>query len=109
MKRFAYILFAAILLAAYFGFQIQESQKFYYGFNEKIPLTEVETKLVIRYPDEISKESASSFLARTYANATQQWQDQRTVIVSTISKARRDNMIKELRKINYPEAEPSRY
>ena len=48
----------------------------------------------------MSKESASSFSARTYANVNQQWQDQRTVIVSTNSIAKRDSIIKDLRKSN---------
>lgn len=65
----------AIVVAIFFGFQIQESQKFYYAFNEKIPLNEVDNKLVARYSETSSKENATLTLRRNYSDANQKWQD----------------------------------
>jgi len=37
MKTKLYPLTAALIAAVLFGFMFQESERFYYGFNEKIP------------------------------------------------------------------------
>lgn len=55
MKTKLYLLSAALIAAVLFGFMLQKSQRFYYGFNEKIPLIEVENKLVVRYSASINK------------------------------------------------------
>lgn len=41
MKTKLYLLSVALIAALLFGFMFQESERFYYGFNEKIPLIEV--------------------------------------------------------------------
>lgn len=61
MKKTVYFLFALVVMV-FFGFQNQEDQKFYYAFNEKILLTEVENKFVIRYSESMGRATASSTL-----------------------------------------------
>ena len=63
MKKTVYFLFALVVMV-FFGFQNQEDQKFYYAFNEKILLTEVENKFVIRYSESMGRATASSILTK---------------------------------------------
>jgi len=96
MKTKLYLLTAAIIVAFLFGFMFQETERFYYGFNEKIPLTEVENKLVVRYSESVNKDNTSSALTRTYATVHQTWKDNRTVVLSTGSKADRNVLMENL-------------
>lgn len=101
MKTKLYLLSAVLIAAILFGFVFQESQKFYYGFNEKILLTEVENKLVVRYSPSISKDNVSNALTRVHATVQQTWKDEYTVVLSTTSKADRNALLENLR--NAPE------
>ena len=95
MKRTTLLLFAILVLAVFFGFQDQQGLKFYYAFNEKITLTEVEAKLVIRFSESSTKESSEAILSRDYAEVHQEWQDDRTVIISANSRPGRDKILKD--------------
>ncbi len=61
----------------------QSPERFYYAFKERIPLAVVNNKTIIRYARPMNRAQAASSL-RTNAAATQlQWQDDRTVVVTT--------------------------
>lgn len=84
------------ILIFIFGFQIQESQKYYYSFNQKIPLIDIENKIVIRYSKTIAKEEVASSLRRRSPEIIQSWQDERTVVLQVPSSAKREKAVEEL-------------
>lgn len=98
MKTKLYLLSVALIAALLFGFMFQENERFYYGFNEKIPLIEVENKLVVRYSEGLGKDNVSNYLKQTYPTVQQIWKDEKTVVLTTGSKAERNVIMENLRK-----------
>ena len=94
MKKLFYPLTALIIFFGLLAFQDQ-NQKYYYAFDKKIPLTEVDNKLVIRYNRVQEKEKISSSLRNTHSEIKLEWQDETTAIITTSSKSNRDKIIKE--------------
>jgi hypothetical protein len=62
MKNFLYLIISTIAVVIFFAFQNQETEKFYYEFDEKIPLFEVENKFVVRYAREFDKMKSSKVI-----------------------------------------------
>ncbi len=98
MKTKLYLLSVALIAALLFGFMFEENERFYYGFNEKIPLIEVENKLLVRYSEGLGKDNVSNYLKQTYPTVQQIWKDEKTVVLTTGSKAERNVIMENLRK-----------
>ena len=93
MKKLPYLL-TLFILGALLGFQNQGNQLFYYAFNRKVLLSEVENKLVVRYSPGTNKEVFSAAIRSAYGDLAQKWHDSRTVVITAESIANRDRIIK---------------
>jgi hypothetical protein len=89
------------MVVVFFAFQSQENQNFYYAFNEKIPLSEVANKYVVRYSRNMDKGSASNSIKNSFANSSEYWHDEKTVILTLESSISGKEAIENLR--NLPE------
>lgn len=94
MKKLFLLSFTMFALFGFWSFQ--QDQLFYYGFNEKIYLTEVENKLVVKYYETGTRESNQADLSNLISTETTAWQDDRTVIITAVSKSTRDNILKNI-------------
>ncbi|MFM7429008.1 MAG: S8 family serine peptidase, partial [Flammeovirgaceae bacterium] len=96
MKKLLLLILASAVI--FLGFQAQDNQRYYYAFNEKILLTEVEQKLVVRYSEVPDKNIESNSFRKSDPTATQKWHDDKTVVLSSSSKINRDELAEELKK-----------
>ena len=99
MKKFVYFLFA-LAVVFLFAFQIQEEQKFYYAFDEKISLMNVDNKFVVRYSHNVDKENASSGLRKTYDNSSLLWHDERTLVLTLDSKVNTKEVVDNIKQLS---------
>lgn len=90
------------MVVVFFAFQSQENQKFYYAFNEKVPLSEVANKFVVRYSINMDKRNASNSIKKSFANSSEYWHDEKTVILTLEPSINKKEAIENLR--NLPEA-----
>lgn len=91
----------------FLGFQAQDNQKYYYAFSKKIILSEVDQKLVVRYSDTPDKNIETNSFRRLDPAIQQKWQDDRTVVLSSTSKDKRDVLAQELKKsVNVVSSQP---
>ncbi len=103
-KSLLLILGSAIV---FLGFQAQDNQKYYYAFSEKIPLAEVEQKLVVRYSDTPDRNIETNSFRKSDPAIQQKWQDDQTVVLSSTSKDKRDVLAQELKKsVNVVSVQP---
>jgi subtilisin family serine protease len=96
MKKLLLLILASAVI--FLGFQAQDNQRYYYAFNEKILLTEVEQKLVVRYSEVPDKNIEGNSFRKSDPTATQKWHDDKTVVLSSSSKIKRDELAEELKK-----------
>ncbi len=96
MNKLIYFLIAVFILIL-LGFQNQKDEKFYYSFNKRIMLSEVDTKLVIRFSEGEKRTTSSSSLTELFSGAKQDWLDERTVVIESESNSKRDKMMLDLR------------
>lgn len=61
----------------------QNPKRFYYAFNEQVPLTVVPNKVVIRYSQAVNRTQIASSLRASSGVTSLQWKDDRTVVVTT--------------------------
>ncbi|MFM7857484.1 MAG: S8 family serine peptidase, partial [Flammeovirgaceae bacterium] len=80
------------------GFQAQNNEKYYYAFNEKIPLAEVEQKFVVRYSEIPDKNLETNFFLKSDPTIKQKWHDDKTVVLFLTSKIKRNALLQELKK-----------
>lgn len=100
MKKFVYFLFA-LAIVILFSFQMQEEQKFYYAFNEKISLTNIDNKFVVRYSHDVDKENVTSDLIKAYDNSSLQWHDEKTVVLTLDSKTNAKEVVDNLKQLSH--------
>lgn len=61
---------------------IEDEDKFYYAFEEKIPLISVEGKFVVRYRQKVEEKTETDQLETLFQDISVSWQDDRTAIIS---------------------------
>lgn len=97
MKSISFILTVALLIVI--GIELstlQNSDRFYYGFDKKIPLSLVDNKVVVRYSEKINRELVISKIKSQADKSSFEWQDDRTVIITLEKSGQQDDLLRQL-------------
>lgn len=101
MKNIITILVLLASLAALFlltsAFTQNNPEKFYYAYEEKIPLRVLENKLIVRYSPSLPVNAARSALESIAIRTQVDWQDDRTVILSFLPSSSKESIIQKLK------------
>ena len=101
MKLITLLLTAAALLAVGTALSpLQQGDRYYYAYNEKISLATVENKLTIRYANVVNRPTTESFIREISSDASTQWLDNRTATITVKSGAERQALMGQLSKRN---------
>lgn len=83
-----------LLLSACQKEDVAPEPLFYYGFNQKIPLTVVENKVIIRYAPPVDSAQTVAVLRAVAPDAVLEWQDKRTVVIRTDMEEARQQLLR---------------
>ena len=64
------------------SFSSSNNSRFYYAYNEKIYLNELDNKLIVRYKQNKKSDKANISLNHELANKPMEWKDDSTCIIS---------------------------
>lgn len=73
----------------------EQHKRFYYAFSEKKALIAQSTKLIVRFLGEQSKEALRNDIQNLDDTLYQQWQDERTVVITTIDSKVQEDLLDE--------------
>lgn len=79
-----YLIFglAILLVILAMSFTLTNNLKFYYAYNEKIALSELDDKLIVRYKQNKKSDKTKISLNQELANKPMEWKDDSTCIIS---------------------------
>jgi transposase len=79
-----YLIFglAILLVILAMSFTRTNNSKFYYAYNEKIVLNELDNKLIVRYKQNKKSDKTKMSLMQELANKPIEWKDDSTCIIS---------------------------
>jgi hypothetical protein len=81
MKNIYFILGLVILSTfVIMGFTLSNNSKFYYAYNKKIYLNELDNKLIVRYKKNKNSNKSKLSLSQELANKPIEWKDDSTCI-----------------------------
>lgn len=82
MKRIItlFMLIASVILIL-MAFRYYQTSAFYYAFEEKIPISPSESKIIIKYSVAKDQKSAGTLIQEIEKNTELNWQDDKVVII----------------------------
>jgi subtilisin family serine protease len=94
MKRYCLFITVALAAIVFTGFDERAESKYYYAYDEKIYLNEVDDKLLVRYNREMSGDDKNTLSLSIPDLKNAEWQDDSTCIV-TFSASRKKTLSNE--------------